>query len=143
VFCVLTACSKAADDPTQADQTSIEAPTGTAFDGGPVYGLFEATDLNGETVTQSLSIDGTFTNMLDDEVVASGTYSADTDAVVCFKVDAAPDTPDNNAETDADLTAEDVEPACYYQSGLSEDGSWTATRDNNTDEVWKVRRLPE
>ena len=110
------------EEPKVEEAPAEEAVAATTFDGGPVAGTYTATSADGTVISQDVRADGTYTNSQDGAEDVSGTYLVDGDNRICFT--------DEGSE----------EARCYLPSDLTEDGSWTATREGDANETWTVAR---
>lgn len=106
-ICALSACGQeAAEEPVVVETPEVVAPA------APV-GTFTVTTADGTEFTAQLNEDGTYVDTAaDGSTMAEGTYAV-TDGKTCF-------TP----------TTEGVEPECFTESPVADDGSFTATSDS-------------
>ena len=115
----LSACGQeAAEEPAVVETPEAVEPVVVA--NGTPAGTFTVTAPDGTEFTAQLNEDGTYKDTAaDGTTMAEGTWAV-TDGKTCF-------TP----------TTEGVEPECYTESAMAEDGSFTATADSG--DVMTVR----
>lgn len=108
--------------PANNNETTNETvAAATIYDGGPAYGMFEATSVDGTVLTQTAREDGTVTSVDGDGTVTEGTFVMEPEQFC--------------------ITNEGAETQCYAYSDLKDDGSWTATNVADPADVWTVKRL--
>ena len=121
----LMACSgaeQAQEDAMVAD--AVEDVAQATYDGGPPEGVFEAVSSEGVVLTQTANSDGSISSVDGEGNAVSGTYTMTEDRFC--------------------ITNEgDEGPACFAYSDLQDDGSWTATNEDDASDVWTVKRVVE
>lgn len=121
----LMACSEAEQPPESEMVAESEAEVAqTTYDGGPVEGMYEAVSSEGVVLTQTATSDGNITSVDGDGNAVSGTFTVEGDRF-CITNEGA------------------NSPSCYGYSDLQEDGSWTATSEDDANDSWTVRRVAE
>ena len=119
----LMACSGAEQAPEDVMVAEIAEDTAQAtYDGGPVEGVFKAVSSEGAVLTQTTNSDGSILSVDDEGNSVNGTYIMSDDRFC--------------------ITSEGEDsPACYVYSDLQDDGSWTATNENDGSDIWTLRRV--
>jgi len=120
----LAACGGTASDaPAEAVAEEEAAPATTAADGGASHGTFVITRANGDTITEVLSEDGTFTATNGAGEVTTGTWEQKSPNEFCSKDD------------------DEDEMTCFAEE-VNAEGVWTST-DPDDGEVSTVERVVE
>ncbi|MFB0613171.1 hypothetical protein [Aurantiacibacter poecillastricola] len=125
----LTACAEPATDETMVEEeVAAEEPApepaeevAMAVDGMPMAGTFEITNADGETYTQVVNEDGTYTNTMADGSVVDGMWSSESPDQWCGA-----------------LEGEGVE--CSTEM-VDENGVWTSTSNDDPEDVTTIVRL--
>ncbi|MWV27672.1 hypothetical protein [Aurantiacibacter rhizosphaerae] len=121
----LAACGEAeTEEPMMEEEVVVAEPAAEvamAADGMPMAGTFEVTNAEGETYTQVVSDDGTYTSTRADGTVTNGTWTSER--------------PDQWCGADE---GEEVE--CATET-IDADGVWTSVSDNDPEDVSTVVRV--
>jgi hypothetical protein len=121
----LAACGEAeTEEPVVEEEVVAEEPAAEvamAADGMTMTGTFQVTNAEGETYTQVVSADGTYTSTMADGTVVNGTWSSES--------------PDQWCGADE---GEEIE--CSTEV-VDEDGVWTSTSNNDPEDVTTIVRL--
>ncbi len=121
----LAACSEAeTEEPMVEEEVAMEEPVVTApmaADGMPMAGTFEITNSDGETYTQVVAEDGTYTNTMADGTQVNGTWTSER--------------PDQWCGADE---GEEIE--CSVET-IDENGAWTSTSETDPEDYSTIRRI--